>query len=202
VVQPDENLKTPGDFRGKKVATPQLGNTQDVSCRAWLTAGGLTITQNGGDCQVVPTENPDQLALFKLRQIDAAWTVEPWVSRLEMEAGGKAIVEDKQSTITVLVSGAKFLADHRDIVTKVAAAHRELTEWIQQHPDDARKLVGEELNAETGGKISPALIAHAWGSIVLTNDVSRDSLEKFVANAKAAGFLHDVPDLSDLVVKL
>ena len=107
---------------------------------------------------------------------------------------------DKDSTITVLVSGAKFLADHRDIVTKFVAANRELTQWIQQHPDDARKLVGEELNAETDGKISPALIAHAWDNIVLTNDVSRDSLEKFVANAKAAGFLHQVPDLSQLIV--
>jgi NitT/TauT family transport system substrate-binding protein len=200
VGRPDEGLKVPADFRGKKIATPQLGNTQDVACRAWLTAGGLTITQNGGDAQVVPTENPDQLALFKLKQIDAAWTVEPWVSRLEMEAGGKPVVEDKQGTITVLVTGAKFLADHRDIVAKVVAAHRELTAWIQQHPDDAQKLVAYELNAETGGKISPALIAHAWGSIVLTNDVSRNSLEKFVADAKAAGFLHQVPDLSQLIV--
>jgi NitT/TauT family transport system substrate-binding protein len=202
VVQPDENLKTPADFRGKKIATPQLGNTQDVACRAWLTAGGLTITQNGGDAQVVPTANPDQLALFRLKQIDAAWTVEPWVSRLEMEAGGQPVVEDKESTITVLVSGAKFLADHRDIVTKVVAAHRELTQWIEQHPEEARKLADEELNAETGGKIPPALIAHAWGSIVLTNDVSRDSLEKFVSEAKAAGFLKKVPDLSQLVVNL
>ncbi len=202
VGQPYENLKVPADFRGKKIATPQLGNTQDVSCRAWLAAGGLTITQNGGDAQVVPTENPDQLALFKLKEIDAVWTVEPWVSRLEMEAGAKPVVEDKQGMITVLVSSAKFLAGHRDIVTKVVAAHRELTQWIEQHPADAQKLVQYELNAEMGKKISPALIAHAWNNIVLTNDVSRDSLEKFVANARAAGFLRDVPDLSQLIVNL
>jgi len=201
VVQPDENLKTPADFRGKKIATPQLGNTQDVSCRAWLTAGGLTITQNGGDAEVLPTENPDQLALFKLRKIDAAWTVEPWVSRLEMEAGGTPLVEDKDSTITVLVSGAKFLAVHRDIVAKFVAAHHELTHWIQQHPEEAQKLVAYELDAETKGKISPALIAHAWNNIVLTDDVSRDALDKFVANARAAGFLRQAPDLSQLIVK-
>ena len=86
VVQPDSSLRTPADFRGKQIATPQLGNTQDVAARAWLTAGGLQITQTGGDAQVVPTANPDQLALFKSRQIDAVWTVEPWVSRLELEA--------------------------------------------------------------------------------------------------------------------
>ncbi|HWB61715.1 MAG TPA: ABC transporter substrate-binding protein, partial [Chthoniobacteraceae bacterium] len=88
VVQPDENLKAPADFKGKKIATPQLGNTQDISCRAWLIGGGLKITASGGDAQVIPTENPDQLALFQQKQLDAVWTVEPWVSRLEMEAGG------------------------------------------------------------------------------------------------------------------
>jgi len=65
VVQPDQNLKAPADFRGKKIATPQLGNTQDISCRAWLTEGGLKITQLGGDVQVIPTQNPDQLGLFR-----------------------------------------------------------------------------------------------------------------------------------------
>ena len=59
VVQPDENLKVPADFNGKKIATPQLGNTQDISCRAWLINGGLRITQLGGDAQVIPTQNPD-----------------------------------------------------------------------------------------------------------------------------------------------
>jgi len=201
VVQPDENLNTPADFRGKKIATPQLGNTQDIACRAWLSAGGLKITQLGGEAQVIPTENPDQLSLFKLKQIDAAWTVEPWVSRLEMEAGGKPLVVDKRSPITVLVTSVKFLADHRDIVSKFVAANRELTAWIQQHPADAQKLVVYELAAETNGKISPALIAHAWDSIVLTNDVSLPVMQTFVASAQAAGFLRQAPDLSQLLVQ-
>src|SRR5215210_1980444 len=83
VVQPDQNLKVPGDFRRKKIATPQLGNTQDISCRAWLVAGGLKITQLGGDAQVLPTANPDQLSLFTQKKVHAVWTVEPWISRLE-----------------------------------------------------------------------------------------------------------------------
>lgn len=202
VVQPDENLKTAADFRGKKIATPQLGNTQDVICRAWLAAGGLNITQNGGDAQVLPTENPDQLALFKRKQIDAAWTVEPWVSRLEMEAGGVPLVQDKVTTITVLASSAKFLADHRDIATKFVAASHELTQWISQHPDEAQKLVLFELTAETKGKISPALIAHAWSSIVLTDDFTQATVDQFVDKAKAAGFLKQTPDFSQFIVHL
>jgi NitT/TauT family transport system substrate-binding protein len=201
VVQPDEALKTPADFKGKKIATPQLGNTQDIACRAWLAAGGLNITQLGGDAQVLPTENPDQLALFKLKKIDAAWTVEPWVSRLEMEAGGKPVVVDKDSPVTVLVTSVKFLAGHKDVVEKFVAAERELTAWIQQNPADAQKLVQAELAAETKGKIAPELIAHAWDSIVLTNDVSRASLDTFVTEAKAAGFMRQTPDLSQLIVQ-
>lgn len=200
VVQPDENLKTPADFRGKKIATPQLGNTQDVACRAWLAAGGLQINQLGGEAQVIPTENPDQLSLFKLKRIDAAWTVEPWVSRLEADAGGKVLVEDKTSPVTTLVTGTKFLNEHRDLVVKFVAAEQELTQWIQQHPGEAKKLVVEELNTETRGKIAPALVDHAWDRIVLTNDVSRASIDKFVSDAKAAGFLRQVPDLSQLIV--
>jgi ABC-type nitrate/sulfonate/bicarbonate transport system substrate-binding protein len=69
VVQPDANLKAPADFKGKRIATPQLGNTQDISCRAWLTSGGLRITQLGGDAQVLPTQNPDQLSLFQQKKI-------------------------------------------------------------------------------------------------------------------------------------
>ena len=90
-MQADSSLREPADFRGKTIATPQLGNTQDVAARAWLTEGGLKITLTGGDAQVVPTANPDQLVLFQRRQVDAVWTVEPWVSRLEIEAGGKVL---------------------------------------------------------------------------------------------------------------
>src|ERR1700688_2297648 len=109
VVSGESSLKSAADFRGKKIATPQLGNTQDVSCRAWLAAGGLRITQLGGDAQVLPTQNADQLSLFQQKKIDAVWTVEPWVSRLELEAGGKILVEESDSPTTVLVSSAKFL---------------------------------------------------------------------------------------------
>src|SRR5437016_1083861 len=145
VVQPDQNLKTPADFRGKKIATPQLGNTQDVSCRAWLTAGGLKITQLGGDAQVLPTQNPDQLALFQQKRVDAVWTVEPWVSRLESESGGKILVEEKDVATTVLISSVKLLTDHRDLAKKFAQAHAELTEWMVKNPQEAQKLVRAEL---------------------------------------------------------
>jgi NitT/TauT family transport system substrate-binding protein len=145
VVQPDAGLAKPADFRGKRIATPQFGNTQDVAARAWLVAGGLRITQTGGDAQVVPTSNPDQLSLFQSKQLDAVWTVEPWVSRLESEAGGQVLVEEKDAITTVLVSRAGFLSENRDLARRFVAAHRELTEWIRQNPEEAQRLARDEL---------------------------------------------------------
>src|SRR5437868_15214036 len=111
VVQPDQNLKTPADFRGKRIATPQLGNTQDISCRAWLSEGGLKITQLSGDAQVLPTQNPDQLGLFRGKKVDAVWTVEPWLSRLEQEASGKVNAMDQVIGIMLVIVGIGLLAD-------------------------------------------------------------------------------------------
>ncbi|XHR30755.1 MAG: ABC transporter substrate-binding protein [Chthoniobacteraceae bacterium] len=200
VVQPGLGIAKGADFRGKRIATPQLGNTQDVACRAWLTAQGLKITQLGGDAQVIPTPNPDQLSLFVQKKIDAAWTVEPWVSRLERDAGGKVFLEEKDAVTTVLVSSVKFLNEKRDLLRKITAAHRELTQWIKDHPEEAQAMAVEELYAETRSKIAPELVASSWKRIELTNDVSMASLNTYVANAQSAGFLKKVPDLKELVV--
>jgi NitT/TauT family transport system substrate-binding protein len=202
VVQPDQNLKAPADFRGKKIATPQLGNTQDISCRAWLMEGGLKITQLGGDAQVLPTQNPDQLALFQQKKIDAVWTVEPWVSRLERESGGKILVEDKEVATTVLVSSVKYLAAQRDVARKFAQAHAELTEWMIKNPDEAQKLLRAELLAETKSDMAPDLIAQSWKRIVFTAEVPRASVESFLQNSIKTGFIKSAPDLSKLFEKL
>src|SRR6059058_2169234 len=168
VVHPDQNLKAAADFRGKKIATPQLGNTQDISCRAWLTEGGLKITQLGGDAQVIPTQNPDQLGLFKSKRVDGVWTVEPWLSRLEQEASGKVLVEEKDAATTVLVSSVRFLNQQRDLVKRFAQAHAELTDWIIKNPEEAQRLIKAELLAETKSDMSPQLIDAAWKRIVFT----------------------------------
>jgi NitT/TauT family transport system substrate-binding protein len=201
VVQADSNLSRPGDFRGKKIATPQLGNTQDVAARAWLAAGGLKITLTGGDAMVIPTANPDQLALFQTRQLDAVWTVEPWVSRLETEAGGRVVVEEKDAVTTVLVSGTKLLREKPELARRFVAAHEELTGWIRDHPAEAQSMVRDELGAEMRADMKAALVARAWSRIVLTHAVSREALERYVANAKAAGFLRSATDLSQLIAK-
>ena len=201
VVQPDQNLRAPADFRGKKIATPQLGNTQDISCRAWLIAGGLKITQLGGDAQVLPTQNPDQLALFKTKAVDAVWTVEPWISRLERESGGKILVDERDVATTVLVSSAKFLREQRELAKKFAEAHAALTDWMAKNPEEAQKLIKEELLAETRTEMPADLIAQSWKRIVFTSELPRASIESFMQNSLKTGFIKTAPDLAKLFEK-
>lgn len=199
VVQGGSTLSKPADFKGRRIATPQFGNTQDVAARAWLVAGGLRITQTGGDAHVVPTSNPDQLSLFQSKQLDAVWTVEPWVSRLESEAGGKVLVEEKDAITTILVSSAGFLEKNRDLARRFVSAHRELTDWILKNPGEAQRLAREELQASFRLDMPPELVARAFSRMVITPDTTRESFQSFVTSAQKVGFLRDTPDLSRLI---
>ena len=199
LVKSDSPIKVPTDFRGKKIATPQLGNTQDISCRAWLKAQGFRVTVTGGDATVIPTANPDQLGLFQTGGVDAVWTVEPWVTRLERDAKARVFLEDKATITTWLVSSVKFLHDRRDLAKKIADANVELTKWIQQNQAEAQKLLVAELKAETRADFAPDAVAQAWKRIQFTSEVSRDLIAKSVQDGKDAGFLKGSTDVSKLV---
>ena len=199
VVKPNGPIKTAADFRGKKIATPQLANTQDISCRAWLKAQGFKVTLTGGDVTVLPTANPDQLALFQSGGVDGVWTVEPWVTRLEREANGKIFLEDNNVLTTWLVSSVKFLQDRRDLAKKIVAANAELTQWMQTNPDEAQKILINELKEETKTAFAPEAVVQAWKRIKFTTDVSRDLVNKAVQDGKDAGFLKGSTDTSKLV---
>jgi NitT/TauT family transport system substrate-binding protein len=199
VVKADSPIKAPADFRGKKIATPQLGNTQDISCRAWLKAQGFKVTQTGGDVSVIPTANPDQLSLFQSGGVDAVWTVEPWVTRLEREAKARVFFDDKDTITTWLASSVKFLHDHRDLAKKIADANVELTKWIQEHEAEAQKMLIAELKEETKADFAPDATAQAWKRIKFTSEVSRDLMAKSVQDAKDAGFVKGSSDTSKLI---
>ena len=161
----------------------------------------MKITQLGGDAQVLPTQNPDQIALFQQKKVDAVWTVEPWVSRLEREAGGKVLVDEREVATTVLVSSAKFLGEQRDLAKKFADAHAALTDWMAKNPDEAQKLIKAELLAETRSEIAADLIAQSWNRIVFTAEVPRPSIESFMQNSLKTGFIKTAPDLTKLFEK-
>jgi NitT/TauT family transport system substrate-binding protein len=199
VVQGDGRIAKPEDFKGRKIATPQLANTQDIACRAWLKKQGYKVTQLGGDVQVLPTENPDQLALFQRGAIDGAWTVEPWVSRLELEAKGKIFLEQKDAIATVLAASVKALQEKGELVKKFVKAHGELTEWINQHPDEAKTLLRASFKEVTRREMPQEVADRAWPRLRFSSAISRAPFDALVTEAQSVGFLQGATDLGRLL---
>ena len=200
MVSPESGIRTALDFRGRSIATPQLGNTQDVSCRAWLQNNGLTCTLEGaGDCRVAPTPNSMQLQLMKQGDIDACWTVEPWVTRLEMMANAQILVQEPQVVTTVLAARTGWLKHHPKEAAVLIRAHRELTQWIIDHPEEAKKHVTDELSHLTQGPMEPEIVNRAWERLTLTTVIDRPGLEQFVKDAQRAGLLDRVPPLQGMI---
>lgn len=205
VVRNDSGISKPEDFRGKRVATPQLGNTQDVALRAWLQAHGMKPVSKGGDVQVMPMANPDQLTLFLKKQLDAAWAPEPWATRLIREGNGRQFLDERtlwpngQFVVTNLIVSTKLLREHQDVVKNWIRAQVELTDWIRTHQPEAKKLLNEQVQRETGKALPPEIINEALSRMEITDDPLRSSLLKSVQSAFDAGFLGaKMPDLSGL----
>ena len=202
LVAPESGINSPADFKGRSIATPQLGNTQDVSCRAWLTRNGLKCTLEGaGDCRVAPTPNSMQLQLMKQGEIAACWTVEPWVSRLESMAGAKVLVQEPDVVTTVLAGRVGWLKLHPQQAATIIRAHRELTQWIIEHPEEAQARVVDELTQLTQAPMEPELVRSAWKRLKLTDVIDLPGLEQFVKDAQATGLLDRVPPLEGMIYK-
>ena len=205
VVRNDSGIQKPEDFHGKRVASPQLGNTQDVALRVWLKAHGMKTTDKGGDVQVMPLANPDQLTLFLKKELDAAWAPEPWATRLVREGNGRIFLDERdlwpqrQFVITNLIVSTKFLKQHPDLVKIWVKAHVELTEWINGHLAESKKLMNDQLQKETGKPLSSAILDDAFGRLQVTYDPLRNSLFTSARSAFEAGFLGSrMPDLSGI----
>ncbi len=200
VIAPDSPIKAPADFRGRSIATPQLGNTQDVSCRAWLARNGLTCTlEGGGDCRVAPTPNSMQLQLLQQGDVSGCWTVEPWVSRLEQMAGARVMVEEPDVVTTVLVARVAWLKNHPDAAKALIRAHAELTDWILEHPEEAQRRVVEEITLLTQSEMPADIVKRAWKRLKLTTEIDLPGLEQFVRDAQAADLISRVPPLDGMI---
>jgi len=205
VVRNDAGIQTANDFHGKRIATPQLGNTQDVALRAWLKKNGLKTKDKGGDVEVIPLANPDQLTLFLKKDLDAAWAPEPWATRLIREGNGRLFLDERtlwpngQFIITNLIVSSKFLKEHPDLVKNWLRAHVELTDWIAGHLPEAKKLLNDQIQRDTGKPLPPAVLDEAFARIDVTYDPLRATLLTSAKSAFDAGFLgRQMPDLSSL----
>ena len=205
VVRNNAGINKPEDFHGKRVASPQLGNTQDVALRAWLKSHGMKPKDKGGDVQILPMANPDQLTLFLKQELDAAWAPEPWATRLIQDGNGRLYLDERdlwpnrQFVVTNLIVNTKFLREHPDLVKNWIRANVDLTDWINCHLPQAKQLLNGQIQKETGKALPPAVIDAAFGRFEATYDPIRSSLLTSAQSAFDAGFLgRQMPDLSGL----
>ncbi|MGH3872982.1 MAG: ABC transporter substrate-binding protein [Pseudonocardiaceae bacterium] len=200
VVRP--GIGTAQDLRGKTLASPELGNTQDVALRAWLTQQGLrNSVQGGGDVTVSPTKNSDTLQLVKSGTLDGAWVPEPWASRLVTEAGATVLVDERelwpggQFVSTHLIVRTEFLEKHLQTVEALLRGHVDAVQWATQNAAEARTAVNNGIKARTGTPLAPGVIDRAWQHLTVTVDPIAASLQRSADNAVTAGVSKEKVDL-------
>jgi NitT/TauT family transport system substrate-binding protein len=207
VVSP--KITKPQQLRGKKLATPQFGNTQDVALRAWLKDEGLATTkEGGGDVAILPQDNAQTLETFRQGKIDGAWVPEPWASRLVIEGGGKILVDekdrwpDKKYTTTLLVVRTEYLLEHDDAIRKLLAAHLKAIDAAIADPAASQRKVNSAIEEVTGKALEPEVLESAWSRLVFTYDPLLMTLERSAAAAKELGFLttDDIRHIDDLAI--
>jgi NitT/TauT family transport system substrate-binding protein len=205
ITRPGAGIRSPADLNGKRLATPQLGNTQDVALRSYLAQHQLLTTEQGGTVQIIPTANPQILDLFRRGEIDGAWVPEPWATRLLLEGGGELFFDERSLwpegdfTTALLIVRTGFLSDHPDLVQRWLQAHVNLTVWEESNPDEAKRLANEEIGRITSQALPLAVLDGAWSRQRVTYDPLSATINASAEAAYAAGYLESEPDLSGMI---
>ncbi|HKX76282.1 MAG TPA: ABC transporter substrate-binding protein [Acidimicrobiia bacterium] len=197
IVRPD--IDSPSDLVGTRLATPQLGNTQDVALRAWLKEQGLrSDLEGGGEVSVVPQSNPQTLETFRSGDIDGAWAPEPWATRLVLEGGGKVLVDEAdlwpqgRFVTTHLIVRTEFLAEHPDLVEAVLRGVVRAVDFANDNPARAQQIVNDNIAALTGSPLAAETMVGAWSNLTFTVDPIASSLRESAEDAVAVGLLEPV----------
>lgn len=200
-------IDTVADLRGKKLASPQLGSTQDIALRAWLAEQGLrTDIHAGGDVSVIPQQNSQTLDAIRQGHIDGAWVPEPWATRLVKDAGAKVFLDERdiwperRFATTVLVVRKAFLESHPEAVDALVGALTDVVDAINSNPVRAQSSANKQIGVITGKTLKADVIAAAWENLSFTVDPITTSLRTSADHAHSLGLLEstDLNNLYDL----
>ncbi|MET0764072.1 MAG: ABC transporter substrate-binding protein [Blastococcus sp.] len=200
-----EGIDSPDDLVGTTLASPQLGNTQDVALRTWLTEQGLENSVDGsGDVTITPTSNSDIPNLFESGEIDGAWVPEPHASILTLERGGHVLVNEKdlwpdgKFVTTHLIVRTEFLEEYPDAVEGLLRGHVKSVELAETDAEAAKQAVNSGLEAAGGTALKPEVLDRAWSELTVTDDPVAAGLEQSAANGFAAGTTEEEVDLDGI----
>jgi NitT/TauT family transport system substrate-binding protein len=192
-------ITSSADLKGQKIATPQLGNTQDVALRVWLQDEGLTAdTSGGGDVSIVPQANADTLTAFKNGDIAGAWVPEPWATRLIQEGGGTVLVDeadlwpDGKYVTTHIIVRTAFLDEFPGTVKAILEGHLDALEFIESDPTASQQATNKQIEALTQKPLPEAVLSASWKNLAFTHDPIASSLEQSAKDAEEVGLLDPV----------
>jgi NitT/TauT family transport system substrate-binding protein len=193
-----QSIQSPADLKGKALASPQLGNTQDVALRWWLKQQGYpTTATGGGDVKILPQDNATTLTAFKAGQIDGAWVPEPWATRLVLEGKGHVLVDERSLwpnghfATTMLVVRTDFMSRYPATVQKLLEAQVKATDFLGQNAAQAQKDVNDSIAGITGKRLADGVVKGAWTNLTFTVDPIAQSLKASADHAFQLGLLKD-----------
>jgi len=205
IVHPNSEINFASDFAGKKIAAPQIGNTQDVSLRNYLSENNLKTAEKGGSVIVYNIANPDIYTLFVKGDIDGAWVAEPWATILETELGGhRLFVEDdlwpdKQFASVLLIANIDYVEKNPEIISNFLLSHHETVKWINDNPVETRNIFNSFLKSHLGQSLSDDIVDISLSHIEITSDPIPDSVYSFAEQANILGYLgRNGYDLSEI----
>jgi NitT/TauT family transport system substrate-binding protein len=200
-----DGIDSPEDLEGTTLATPQLGNTQDVALRTWLTDEGLENSiEGGGDVTIAPTANADTLGLFQSGDLDGAWLPEPWASRLVLEAGAHVLVDERdlwddgQFVTTNIIVRTEFLEQYPETVAAFLRGHVAAVQLAENDPDAAKAAVNSGLEAAGSSALDAEVLDRAWSNLSVTWDPLASTLEESAQHGFDAGTTPELVDIEGI----
>lgn len=203
VVKPE--ITSPEQLRGRTIATPQLGNTQDIALKKWLQEHGLTTGDGPQDVKIANLDNPRTLDAFREGSVDGGWLPEPWSSRLVLDAGATVLVDeaslwpDGRFPTTVVLVRAEFLQQYPETVRAVLRAHLEAIDLAERDPTQARTIVNQGLEKLTGNALAAPVIERAFQNITLAPDPLASTFPQLAQDSTTAGITESPTDLAGFV---
>ena len=195
IVHPNSQINSVDDFEGKKIAAPQIGNTQDVSLRNYLSENGLKPYEKGGTVVILNIANPDIYTLFTKNEIDAAWVPEPWATILVQELDGKRLFHEEELwpenkfASVLLIGRQKYIDAHPKVVESWLESHKQTVTWINNNPQETRIVFNEFMQNTVGQTLSDSVVDESLANLEITTNSVNDSIYTFAQRADSLGYL-------------
>jgi len=195
IVHPNSKIESVADFEGKRIAAPQIGNTQDISLRTYLSENGLKPAEKGGSVIVLNISNPDIYTLFAKGDIDAAWVPEPTATILVQQLDGKRLFNeeelwpDNRFASVLLIAREEYVKQNPEIINKWLEAHKQTVDWINSNPEQTRIIFNQFMKKETGKSLPDKLVDESLSNLEITSDPIVSSVHTFAKRADSLGYL-------------